>query len=105
MALIQRIWLLSTAVPDFSPRYGVTLRDMQDRLIRLDVPAVLNVLGEVFPKSGHAAAADATGEMAGPPTAASYEHENTEIFAPMRALFDLVRELGTAITHEVGAFG
>jgi phosphoenolpyruvate carboxylase len=105
IALIQRIWLLSTAVPDFSPRYGVTLRDMQDRLIRLDVPAVLGVLSEVFPKSGHKMAADETGEMAGPATAASYELENGEIFEPMRALFALVRELGTAITHEVGAFG
>jgi phosphoenolpyruvate carboxylase len=27
-----------------------------------------------------------------------------EIFAPMRRLFGLVREIATAITHEVGAF-
>jgi len=103
--MIQRIWLLSTAVPDFSPRYGVTLRDMQDRLIRLDVPAVLAVLAEVFPRAGHAALPDETGEMAGPARAASYARENAEIFEPMRQLFGLVRELGTAITHEVGAFG
>jgi phosphoenolpyruvate carboxylase len=43
--------------------------------------------------------------MAAPATAASYEREFAEIFEPMRALFAMVRELGTAITHEVGAFG
>ncbi len=105
LALIQRIWLLSTAVPDFSPRYGVTLRDMQDRLIRLDVPAVLRLLEQVFPKARDPALHDASGEMAAPATAASYEREFAEIFEPMRALFAMVRELGTAITHEVGAFG
>jgi phosphoenolpyruvate carboxylase len=105
LALIQRIWLLATAVPDFSPRYGVTLRDMLDRLIRLDVPAVLAVLAEVFPKASDPALRAGTGEMAGPASAASYERENAEIFEPMRQLFALVRELGTAITHEVGAFG
>ena len=105
LALIQRIWLLATAVPEFSPRYGVTPRDMQDRLIRLDVPAVLDVLEAVFPKAGDPALGAAGGEMAGPATAASYERENAEIFQPMRSYFALVRELGTAITHEVGAFG
>jgi phosphoenolpyruvate carboxylase len=35
----------------------------------------------------------------------SYAREHSEIFAPMRAHFDLVREIATAITHEVGAFG
>jgi phosphoenolpyruvate carboxylase len=105
LALIQRIWLLSTAVPDFSPRYGVTLRDMQDRLIRLDVPAVLGLLAAVFPKAADPALVAETGEMAGPTTAASYARENDEIFEPMRRLFAMVREVGTAITHEVGAFG
>jgi phosphoenolpyruvate carboxylase len=105
LALIQRIWLLSTAVPDFSPRYGVTLRDMQDRLIRLDVPAVLGLLASVFPKAVDPGSVVADGEMAGPKASASYEMENAEIFEPMRLLFGMVRELGTAITHEVGAFG
>jgi len=36
-----------------------------------------------------------------PPTRG--EHE--EIFAPIRRLFGMVREIATAVTHEVGAFG
>jgi phosphoenolpyruvate carboxylase len=105
LAMIQRIWLLSASIPDFSPRYGVTLRDIQDRLIRLDVPAVLAILASVFPKAADPALSEATGEMATPRRAASYERENEEIFDPIRRLFGMIRELGTAITHEVGAFG
>ena len=36
---------------------------------------------------------------------AAYAREHSEIFTPMLRLFDMVREIGTAITHEVGAFG
>jgi hypothetical protein len=31
--------------------------------------------------------------------------EHAQVFAPMRRQFDLAREIATAITHEVGAFG
>jgi hypothetical protein len=30
---------------------------------------------------------------------------NLDIFAPMQRVFALIRKIGTAITHEVGAFG
>ncbi len=104
LALIQRIWLLATAIPDFSPRHGVTPQDMLDRLIRLDVPAGLALLGEVFPAAGAAGADLDYGEAAGPRNG-SYAAEHGAIFEPMRRLFDLLREIGGAVTHHVGAFG
>ena len=97
LALVQHIWLLGTAVPEFSPRHGVTPQDVGDRFIRLDVPGALQVLTEVFP------ARPGRGEGSG--HRSSYEREHAEIFGPVRDAFALVREIGTAVTHSVGAFG
>lgn len=44
-------------------------------------------------------------EPPGPRVAGSYVREQHDIVEPLRALFDIVREVATAITHEVGAFG
>ena len=104
LALIQRIWLLATAIPDFSPRHGVTPQDMLDRLIRLDVPAALALLTEVFPAAPAPGVDLDYGEAAGP-RSGSYGAEHAAIFEPMRRLFELLREIGVAVTHRVGAFG
>ena len=105
IAVIQRIWLLGTEIPEFSPRHGVTRQGLEDRLIRLDVPACLALLAEIFPTSPDPAAARDYGEPAGRHNAVSYEREHSAIFEPIRRLFATVREIGAAITHDVGAFG
>ena len=105
IALIQRIWLLGTEIPEFSPRHGVTRQGLEDRLIRLDVPACLELLAEIFPTSPDPAAARDYAEPAGPRNAVSYEREHATVFEPIRCLFATVREIGAAITHDVGAFG
>ena len=96
LALVQHIWLLGTQVPEFSPRHGITPLDVRDRFIRLDVPGALEILTEVFP-------ARPAGKGGG--HRSSYEREHAEIFGPVRDAFGLVREIGTAVTHSVGAFG
>jgi phosphoenolpyruvate carboxylase len=105
IALIGRIWLLATGVPEFSPRHGTTRDALFLRILRLDVPAALGILGEVFPASPDPAADRDYAEPAAPAAAASYQREHEKIFQPIARLFDLVREIGTAVTHEVGAFG
>ena len=105
LALIHRIWLLAVAVPDFSPRHGVTRQAIEQRLLRLDVPGALAVLREIFPAARDPAVDRDYGEVAAPREAAAYAREHAEIFSPMEILFGLVRELGVAVTHEVGAFG
>ena len=105
IAAIQRIWLLGTEIPEFSPRHGVTRQGLEDRLIRLDVPACLDLLAEIFPTTPDPAAARDYGEPAGRRNAVSYEREHATIFEPIRRLFATVREIGAAITHDVGAFG
>ncbi|HTZ69416.1 MAG TPA: phosphoenolpyruvate carboxylase [Acetobacteraceae bacterium] len=105
VALISRIWLLATGIPEFSPRHGITRDALLLRILRLDVPAALAILAEVFPASPDPAADRDYAEPGGPRAVASYEREHRRIFAPLARLFGLVREIGTAVTHHVGAYG
>jgi phosphoenolpyruvate carboxylase len=105
IALIGRIWLLATGVPEFSPRHGTTRDALLLRLLQLDVPAALGFLAEVFPASPDPDAERDYAEPGGPRAAVSYEREHERIFKPIARLFGLVREIGTAVTHHVGAFG
>ncbi len=105
LALIHRIWLLATEIPDFSPRHGVTRQALEAAILRLDIDASLNVLAEIFPLGADPAADCDYGEPAPNRRSAAYVREHEEIFAPLRRLFDMVREIAAAVTHEVGAFG
>jgi phosphoenolpyruvate carboxylase len=105
LALIHRIWLLATEISDFSPRHGVTRPVLEAAILRLDIEASLQLLAEIFPSATDPAADCDYGEPAAPRATAAYAREHREIFAPMQRLFGMVREIATAITHEVGAFG
>ncbi len=105
LALIHRIWLLSTEIPDFSPRHGVTRPVLEAAILRLDMDASLRLLAEIFPVAPDPSVDRDYGEPAAPRSTTAYAREHIEIFAPMRLLFDMIREIATAITHEVGAFG
>jgi phosphoenolpyruvate carboxylase len=105
LALIHRIWLLATRIPDFSPRHGISRAALIARILRLDVPGAVAMLEEVFPRNPDAALALDFAEPPGTADAATYEQEHAEVFGPMRVLFGLVREASAAITQEVGAFG
>ena len=105
LALIGRIWLLATAIPDFSPRFGATPESIRARLLRLDVPAALEILHSIFPRDpGHSADHD-YGEPSGPAAHLSYEREHETLFQPIARLFALTREITAALNHEIGAFG
>ena len=105
LTLVQRIWLLATRIPDFSPRLGVTRATLMGRLLRLDVPAALDLLAAVFPAEPDPAADRDYGEPPGRRGTTAYDREHEQIFRPMGRLFTMVREISVAISHEVGAFG
>ena len=105
LALIHRIWLLSTEISDFSPRHGVTRPILEAAILRLDIDASLRILAEIFPAASDPAADLDYAEPAPPRGTSAYAREHRDIFAPMQRLFAMVREIATAITHEVGAFG
>jgi phosphoenolpyruvate carboxylase len=105
LAAIHRIWLLASGIPDFSPRHGVTRQALEGRILRLDVPAAIALLSEVFPEAPDPAAERDYAEPRAPRASDAYMREHEELFQPMLRLFALVREISTAVTHEVGAFG
>ena len=105
LALIHRIWLLATEISDFSPRHGVTRPVLEAAILRLDIEGSLAILAEIFPAASDPSAGYDYGEPAAPRATAAYSREHQEIFAPIRQLFGMVREIATAITHDVGAFG
>lgn len=105
LALIHRIWLLASEIPDFSPRHGVTRPVLEAAILRLEIEPSLSVLAEIFPVALDPAVDCDYAEPAAPRGTSAYAREHEEIFAPMRRLFGMVREIATAITHEVGAFG
>ena len=105
LALIYRIWLLATEISDFSPRHGVTRLVLESAILRLEIEPALDVLTQIFPAAPDQSEEFDYAEPAAPRGTTAYAREHEEIFAPMRSLFGLVREIATIITHEVGAFG
>lgn len=105
LAAIHRIWILTATIPDFAPRLGVMRTGLQQRLLRLDVPAALQTLGRIFPKAPDETTGTDFGEPGTSPNSLGYGREHEEIFTPISRYFALVREISTAICHEVGAFG
>jgi len=105
LALIHRIWLLSTGIADFSPRHGVTREVLEAAMLRLEIEPALEVLAQIFPAAPDQSVEFDYAEPAAPRGTTAYVREHEEIFAPMHSLFGLVREIATIITHEVGAFG
>jgi phosphoenolpyruvate carboxylase len=105
LTLIHRIWIIASGVPDFSPRHGITRASLDLRILRLDVPASLKFLADVFPAAPDPAAERDYAEPRAPRATQAYAREHVEIFTPMGRLFAMVREISTALMHEVGAFG
>ena len=105
LALIHRIWLVATAIPDFSPRHGITRSTLDGRILRLDIPSSVKFLSEVFPAAPDSSTDRDYAEPRAPRASDAYTREHEEIFSPMARLFAAVREISSAVTHEVGAFG
>ena len=105
LVLIHRVWLLATRIPDFAPRGGVTRLTLEGAILRLDIAPALAMLAEIFPAAPDDTADYDYAEPRAPRAMAAYAREHAEIFDPIRRYFALIREIATAVTHEVGAFG
>jgi phosphoenolpyruvate carboxylase len=108
VAVIQRICLLATEIPNFSPQLVVTRDDILARILELDVLNAVERLRLIFPhEDGVADTRDDFGEESQyrPEPALSCALEHDALFGPMLKLFDLARRIGTAISYEIGAIG
>ncbi len=105
IAAIHRIWLIATHIPGFRPQGGLTWEALMECVLRLDVPATLGLLAEVFPRHPDPTAGLDFGEPAAPRDADTYEALHADVLEPMARWFALVREASGAIQHEIGAYG
>ena len=108
VAVIQRICLLATEIPNFRPNLGVTRDDILARILEMDVPGAVERLRTIFPhEDSEVGTRDDFGEKSQYRTepSLSYAVEDDTLFGPMLKLFDLARRIGTAITYEVSAIG
>jgi len=108
VAVIQRIRLLATEIPNFSPQHGVARDDVLASIVALDVKTTVDCLARIFPVQR---AADREQEDFGeqssyrPEPKLSYAVEHDALFGPLLRLSELARSIGSAITYEIGAVG
>ncbi len=107
VALIHRVFMLATHIPDFSTQHGINPEQLMARLFHLDVDPAILLLGRIFPKVEPVDLSGDFGEQATYVSDAnqSYEQEHERIFQPIARLYDLIRRISAAVTHTIGATG
>jgi len=105
LAIIDRIWMLATRIPYFSPRNNISPDQLMAMILCLDIPAALKKLTEIYPRGSKVRANLDFAEPSGPREDHGFVREHEEIFQPMEDLFALLREIGVAVMHANGAFG
>ncbi|UYH51721.1 phosphoenolpyruvate carboxylase [Candidatus Kirkpatrickella diaphorinae] len=104
-AVIEEIWLLATRIPYFSPRNNISRERLLQLILQLEIPLALKKLGEIFPQYLGAPSDLSFHEPQGARDDQGFMKEHETIFRPMARLFDLLREISTAVMHANGAFG
>lgn len=108
LALIMRIFILAAQLPRFSTRNDMSHKQMFELALMLEVPEVVSVMRQAFPKRTSAKKDSATFmEQATylPQGIDDYGRIETEILEPMEEAYEFIREIGTGISHHFGAFG
>ncbi len=108
LAVIMRIFILAAQLPRFAQQNDTSHSQILNLALALDVPDVVAFMREAFPHKVVAAQdAAAYDEPASyrPHGIDDYGRLETEILVPMEKSYELIREIGTGITHHFGAFG
>jgi phosphoenolpyruvate carboxylase len=108
LALIMRIFILAAQLPRFTPTNEISHDEIFRSALALEIPDVIAVMRQAFPRRTSAAYdAAAFTEQATylPQGIDDYGRIETEILEPLEQAYELVREIGTGISHHWGAFG
>jgi phosphoenolpyruvate carboxylase len=108
LAYIMRIFILAAQLPRFTATNDVTYEQIFRQALGLEIPDVVGFMRQAFPhREREPGAASDFIEPASyrPYSIDDYGRIETEILAPMEAAYEMVREIGTGITHHWGAFG
>ncbi|MFA5901108.1 MAG: phosphoenolpyruvate carboxylase, partial [Hyphomicrobium sp.] len=107
LALIMRVFILAAQMPRFATR-EISHRQLFELALMLDVPAVVAEMRQAFPRRtqlGGDGAMFVEKATYRPHGIDDYGRIETEILAPMEEAYELIREIGTGISHHFGAFG
>jgi phosphoenolpyruvate carboxylase len=108
LTLIMRIFILAAQLPRFTTVNDVSYDQIFRQALALEIPEVVGFMRQAFPHhaTGLADAAAFVEEASyRPHSIDDYGRLETEILVPMEEAYELVREIGTGITHHWGAFG
>ena len=107
-AVLQRIARIAADIPPFNPQHGLTRAVVQEQLMRLDIPAAVKSLTDLFPLAESEPLRGASwGEPATYRADVAHGHavEHETLFAPLLDLHRLTLDITSAINHEIGACG
>ena len=107
IALLMRLFMLSTHIPDFSHQYDMTREQLLSKIFHLEIDDVVRKLGMIFPKVDPVKFEGDFGDVATyiGDWHQTYEREHEVIFQPIAGLYTLIRRLSAGVIHSVGALG
>jgi phosphoenolpyruvate carboxylase len=107
LTLARRILLLYAEIPSFTPRPDVDPDRIERDLVVFDVPRAVATLRIVFPASPALVVDESFGEAASYRNdgQAGYRHLHEKVFDQLETCHKMLRGIGSAITHYIGAFG
>ena len=108
LALIMRVFILAAQLPRFSTQNEISPAQLFAMALSLEIPEVVSFMRQAFPHQvDRASAAAAFDERATyrPRGIDDYGRLETEILEPMERAYEMVREIGSGISHHFGAFG
>lgn len=108
LALIMRIFILAAQLPKFSAKNDVNPDQILNWALSLDVQQLTPFMRSAFPRTSEADQDDDRYlEKASyrPQSMEDYGRLEDEIFQPLEDAYEMVREIGTGISHHFGAFG
>ena len=104
----MRLFILAAQLPRFSPRNDLGHEQIFNLALGLEIPEVVSFMRQAFPRRATAVADAAAFDEKStyrPHGIDDYGRLEVEILEPMERAYDLVREIGTGISHHFGAFG
>ncbi len=108
LTFIMRIFILAAQLPRFTTTNDVSYEQIFRQALGLEIPEVVGFMRQAFPhRAREPGAASDFQEPASyrPYSIDDYKRIETEILRPMEAAYEMVREIGTGISHHWGAFG
>ncbi|HRC26471.1 MAG TPA: phosphoenolpyruvate carboxylase, partial [Alphaproteobacteria bacterium] len=107
IGLILRIFSLAMDIPDYSRMHDIPREALIQKVFRLDVPAVMRELDEIFPVHPRQETRADYGEPSGwsGEEKESYAVEHARIFRPIARLYEMVQDTSAAIAHHIGFVG